>query len=336
MKVMIFWTACVISVLFAASSQAALIAWDSFATTAGGNDYVVGPIQNQNPTAGLGGFTGAWNRGTNHPAAAHGGLAHDLTPGTIRDGQIVSATFTSMANRRLSRKIDYTPTDGTYYMSALFQKNEATTKHDILAGLSPLEGVTTSFPSTRATYIGIVDGGISFFSHDIPGLLYELVPASQMPVGETFFALLQYDYGTSGSDTVTATVFDGSSSEVANRPFPGLNLDGYIGRFGFATSDFSPTVVADEWRFGSELSDVMVSVAQEGDFDGDRDVDGADFLVWQRGELPSPWSSSDLDAWQTNFGPTESPMAMASTGVPEPSTGSMLLLGIMAFFRRRR
>lgn len=248
----------IVTTLMGSRTQAALVAWDSFATMAGGNDYNIGPLRDQNPSVGLGGFSGPWNGGTNHPAASHGGLTHDLTPGAMLDGQIVPATFTSFANRRLSRAINYSPTDGTYYMSALFQKNEATTTRDILVGLSPLEGATTSFPATRATYVGIVDGGISFFSREIPGLLYPLLTAAQVNVGETYFALLQYDYSTSGSDTVTATVYDGSSTQVASHAFTGLHLDGYIGRLGFSTSDFSPTVVADEWRFGTELRDVMV------------------------------------------------------------------------------
>ncbi|MEO2046190.1 MAG: hypothetical protein ABGX16_06405 [Pirellulales bacterium] len=35
-----------------------------------------------------------------------------------------------------------------------------------------------------------------------------------------------------------------------------------------------------------------------GDFDRDGDVDGADFLKWQRGEVTDPPSAFDLDVWQ--------------------------------------
>jgi|GEM_PF-1645102 len=41
-----------------------------------------------------------------------------------------------------------------------------------------------------------------------------------------------------------------------------------------------------------------------GDFDFDRDVDGEDFLKWQRGESPSPLSQSDLADWEANYGKT--------------------------------
>jgi hypothetical protein len=39
-----------------------------------------------------------------------------------------------------------------------------------------------------------------------------------------------------------------------------------------------------------------------GDFDRDGDVDGRDFLVWQRGGSPTPFSASDLAHWQANYG----------------------------------
>src|SRR5262245_39274161 len=39
-----------------------------------------------------------------------------------------------------------------------------------------------------------------------------------------------------------------------------------------------------------------------GDFDGDGDVDGRDFLVWQRGGSPNPLSAGDLAQWQANYG----------------------------------
>ncbi len=75
---------------------------------------------------------------------------------------------------------------------------------------------------------------------------------------------------------------------------------------------------------GSYLID-DVSVLREvagllGDFDGDGDVDGSDFLQWQRDGL----SATDLIDWQTGFG---TPTLSEVTAVPEPSS---LLIGIFA------
>jgi hypothetical protein len=74
--------------------------------------------------------------------------------------------------------------------------------------------------------------------------------------------------------------------------------------------------------------------AKPGDFDLDGDVDGRDFLVWQRGGSPNPRSAADLALWKTNFG-----TAVAAAGaVPEP--GSLVLalaaLGMVAAAARRR
>ena len=56
-----------------------------------------------------------------------------------------------------------------------------------------------------------------------------------------------------------------------------------------------------------------------GDFDLDGDVDGADFLKWQRGEVTNPPSASDLTAWEAQYG-TGAPLAASSESVPEPSS----------------
>jgi len=66
-----------------------------------------------------------------------------------------------------------------------------------------------------------------------------------------------------------------------------------------------------------------------GDFDVDGDVDGRDFLVWQRGGSPLPNSSSDLATWQANYG-TIANLTATLTAVPEPSTAGMALIGTTA------
>ncbi len=74
-----------------------------------------------------------------------------------------------------------------------------------------------------------------------------------------------------------------------------------------------------------------------GDFDFDGDVDGQDFLVWQRGEsLRGPLNMTDLAEWQANYG--NSLLVAETTTVPEPA--SVVLLGMTAMscltLRRRR
>ncbi len=71
-----------------------------------------------------------------------------------------------------------------------------------------------------------------------------------------------------------------------------------------------------------------------GDFDDDGDVDGNDYLVWQRGGPPNGATAADLEEWEINFG-TASNTSLAS--VPEPSTGLLFFMGaIWPSGRRRR
>jgi hypothetical protein len=69
------------------------------------------------------------------------------------------------------------------------------------------------------------------------------------------------------------------------------------------------------------LSSFQTSVS--GDFDVDGDVDGNDFLVWQRGGSPNPNSAADLAQWRTNFG--AGGVASAISAVPEPNAEWLVL-----------
>ncbi|MGI9430177.1 MAG: tail fiber protein [Bythopirellula sp.] len=66
-----------------------------------------------------------------------------------------------------------------------------------------------------------------------------------------------------------------------------------------------------------------------GDFDLDGDVDGYDFLMWQRGESPNPLSNTDLTAWQNNYEMTV-PLSASSTAVPEQTSAMLVVVASMA------
>jgi hypothetical protein len=67
------------------------------------------------------------------------------------------------------------------------------------------------------------------------------------------------------------------------------------------------------------LSNYLAGMA--GDFDGDGDVDGRDFLVWQRNP-----SVGDLADWQMNYGVNS--LNATSTAVPEPAAWLLASLAI--------
>lgn len=93
---------------------------------------------------------------------------------------------------------------------------------------------------------------------------------------------------------------------------------------GAPTFDFSAAPLGSglSWlpiQLPTSLTLHVVPSSTPGDFDFDGDVDGRDFLLWQRNT-----SVGNLNDWQTNYG--FGSLTAASTAVPEP--GSLILLGI--------
>src|SRR5690606_23764585 len=70
------------------------------------------------------------------------------------------------------------------------------------------------------------------------------------------------------------------------------------------------------------------SATLPGDFDFDGDVDGHDFLAWQRDP-----NLGDLADWQANYGATG---ASASVAVPEPSTFILCGIAVCCWWRPGR
>jgi hypothetical protein len=103
---------------------------------------------------------------------------------------------------------------------------------------------------------------------------------------------------------------------------------GHVFQFGIEnfSSSFEPT--------GVYLDNINMDDTGTGDFDGDGDVDGNDFLLWQRGGSPDPLSSGDLALWQSEFGNVLAVPAVAS--VPEPSAAMLALIGIISLSAARR
>jgi hypothetical protein len=101
-------------------------------------------------------------------------------------------------------------------------------------------------------------------------------------------------------------------------------------------------------------SDLELPDGVPGDYDGDGDVDGADFLAWQRqlGATASPPGSGadgdesgsvdggDLDIWKSNFGaPAVAAQRVSGAVVPEPAAFALAAsaaIGLLYTSRRHR
>jgi len=82
----------------------------------------------------------------------------------------------------------------------------------------------------------------------------------------------------------------------------------------------------------AKLPDWLFDDGLEGDFDEDGDVDGHDFLLWQRNP-----SIGDLEVWQNNFGnPTTGAASGNPLAIPEPTSAGMLGLSAILILAGRR
>jgi hypothetical protein len=142
-----------------------------------------------------------------------------------------------------------------------------------------------------------------------------------------------------------------SFSPVAGNTFDLFDFASSLGSF---TLDLPTLGGGLEWFTDNllttgELGVVSASIVEDADFDGDGDVDGRDFLTWQRGfglteqqnnSLGDANGDGDIDAadlavWQTQYG---QPSELATqTAVPEPTSLVLLAtLGLGSCFRRSR
>ena len=74
------------------------------------------------------------------------------------------------------------------------------------------------------------------------------------------------------------------------------------------------------------VDQVRFEVSMLDDFNGDFDVDGFDFLAWQRG-FGDLYDETDLADWEENYGTSPPPLSAGTANVPEPTA---LLLGVIA------
>ncbi|MEM8944363.1 MAG: hypothetical protein AAGD11_04195 [Planctomycetota bacterium] len=112
--------------------------------------------------------------------------------------------------------------------------------------------------------------------------------------------------------------------------FQGRDIDENGALIGF--NAFNPTSVkatVDNIRF-----DGIDPPGGTGDFDGDNDTDGADFLAWQQG-VPGTYGAADLADWQTNYGAGAPALGALST-VPEPAAVGLAIIAIASAMQVRR
>ncbi len=153
---------------------------------------------------------------------------------------------------------------------------------------------------------------------------------TQPPAGGTSLATLVFTTGPAGSPTPSEPMGDITLVIRTQGHNPGP--------LTAATQVVFDNLMLDASPAGSPLTDA--------DFDGDGDVDGADFLIWQRG-VGSGTSQSqgdanfsgavdgvDLGIWKTEFGTPQS--LVATTAIPEPASCALSLVALVGAAATRR
>ena len=132
----------------------------------------------------------------------------------------------------------------------------------------------------------------------------------------------------------STTLFD---SVTTDNPSDGFGI-GNIFSVGAAEDLVLEFLIAgdDEFTTGKVVyGDLLLGApAGDGDFDADGDVDGADFLAWQR----TDGTADGLLDWQVNYPAAALAASSAASAVPEPTSVALLALSALglAFLKPRR
>jgi hypothetical protein len=151
------------------------------------------------------------------------------------------------------------------------------------------------------------------------------LPSNELVLSSTtiYFAAAVIDYA---NDMVTAYLFDGTEWKTQPVDVTFTNDFG-PGNLGLSMDDVRIFTHALSEAELQAMAGFEPPPSGNGDFDGDGDVDGRDFLIWQRGQSPNSLSAEDLAAWQENYGVGS--LSAAVTAVPEP-TVAVLLCSVVA------
>jgi len=128
----------------------------------------------------------------------------------------------------------------------------------------------------------------------------------------------------------------------------GVNTRAFqVGNRGDQRADSWLGLIDEVYLFDHALTDgeiaALIPAAPMADFDDDNDVDGADFLVWQRGlgtasgatnaqgnaDGDQDVDGADLGIWKSTFGSSTIAAITSSAPVPEPTAWQLLLVALV-------
>ena len=215
---------------------------------------------------------------------------------------------------------------GTGYFLQAYQGSPEPLDATLIQTVAATAGTTYRFEGWSLFYPGY-SGGVTTLSPSSP---YGAVPS----LTDTFF-VMEFLNGSGtqiGSQTLDLRTVQMNDTTWREHVVTGTAPAGTTQvRVGLRVDDVMTNV--DIPFQTANFDDFSLTAIVSGDFDGDGDVDGRDFLRWQRGGSPNPLSAGDLALWQTNFGAGG---LVAISAVPEPSTALLLMIGAFGLIRFSR
>ena len=266
------------------------------------------------------------------PAAGSGWLGSPATPQLIAEVK-PDSTFSLSAGESVSLDAALTPGIVPADENVMFDFTTADGR--VLEGIVEFTGAVNDFvlfvdPSDGSSALGNLSGFIT--PPDLTG--YAVIsPGDQLIPGNwnTLETSGEAGPGWDASPALTSVLAETNLQDSHTFGFGTLIELGQI----FTTAgeqDLQLTyTVAGETaeRTGSVVYGPIpdAPVLTPGDFNGDNNVDGLDFLLLQR-EFPDPRDAADFVAWEENYG-TGVPAAPGAVATPEPAT-VWLILGAAA------
>ncbi|NOZ38901.1 MAG: PEP-CTERM sorting domain-containing protein [Planctomycetes bacterium] len=224
--------------------------------------------------------------------------------------------FLDIANIQVANDNDF------LYIRATFYSNESSP--NLFLAFDTDQDSATGFDTLQAGLLGSEFGYQNDFAfHQAAGTFNTNIALTGGPFGNGGALLFPF-WDQDGPEKEWAIPRDA----MITFPAPGVPT--------FPNNSFDFVVYTDEGL--GDVSQVIsytfaeAPPGQPGDFDSDLDVDGADFLEWQR-EFGNTLGASDLTDWQTNYGPGA---LSAVSAVPEPSSVFLAGLGLASLAMHRR
>ncbi len=239
------------------TASAALIASDSFAVGVTGG-YTAERVTNQNSTVGISGFTGNWTTtgpSTNDIQFEAGGLSGSLVKGSTSAGKL-SHIGTGANARSGYHQFASVPASSTYFYSFLLS---SALGNSAQFGLSPIGNGQAV--QTQGVRVGVTSANNIVLSVD--GLTSTLLAG--YTAATTYFVLVDItNVAGTANDTVGARIYSSTATDLLTplgtaTPISTADISSDLTYLGFSkNATTGGGMDVDEFRFGTELSDVAV------------------------------------------------------------------------------